>query len=157
MDYKPFLISVGKSGAYSDDMEYEDAFCTKEMYGLWIKHAPLTVAPKSKSPIRQSWLDEHGDDVWLPQEGIKHESYEYDVTFAYVEKTDLLTNNISKFVEKITGKWLKIYDTYTGMYRKGVYLESFDANPRFKRRYNNEMAILNVKFKCNFPPTTEIE
>lgn len=151
MEYKPFLIKVGQAGAYKDDMTYEAPFCTRESFGLWVKHVPYTIQSNIKNPVTQSWIDENGDDVFLPQTGIKSEAYELPVDFVYYENDGMANVRIAQFVERIKGKWLKIYDTYTGICRKGVYVVDFDQDPTFYRRGTHDTVIFQVKFKVNFP------
>ena len=106
--YLPFLIKVGQSGVYSDSMTYEEAFDTKEAFGLWIQHSPFLIRPKIKTPVVQSWLDEDGDDVYLPPSGVKHEAYSFDCSFVYFENDGMANVRIEQFIQRISGKWLKI-------------------------------------------------
>lgn len=151
MDYKPFLIKVGQSGAYSDTMTYEDAFDTKEKYGLWIQHSPYYIQPSVKNAVTQTWNDEDGDDVYLSPNGVKFEAYEFTVDFVYFEKDNLANTKIAEFVEKIKGKWLKVYDSYTQMCRTGVYFVSVEEATHFQRRGMHDTAIFTVTFKVNNP------
>lgn len=157
-DYKPFLIAVGVSGCYTEMMEYEEPFDTKSSYNLWIKHAPYKVFPQIKDIVTQDWKDEQGEDVWLPPTGVMSAAYDYDVEFVYYENDGMANENIRAFIERIKGKWLKIYDTYTGLGRKGVYVKEFDADPPFKRRANSvgssrDYVSFKVKFRVNDPNT----
>lgn len=163
-DYQPFLISVGEDGCYSDSMNYQKPFDTLEKYGLYIKHSPYKVFPLIKDIVTQDWPDEHGDDVWLPKTGIVNKAYDFDVEFIYYDYDGMATEKIRLFTEEIKGKWLQIYDTYTKMGRRGVYVVEFDADPAFKRRKiptimsDGTQAILDyvyfkVKFRVNDPNT----
>jgi hypothetical protein len=154
-EYLPLYIKVGESGAYSDSMSYEEAFCTKEAFGLWNQHVSFVIAPKIKTPITQTWLDEDGDDVFLPPSGIKNESYDLTYSFAYIENDGMANVKISQFIKRIRGKWLKIYDCYTNTCRKGVYLEEIGEPNRYKRRGDQEVFEIELKFKCNFPDFDE--
>lgn len=67
-DYKDFLISIGKPGAYSaKDEDYQKAIGVYKTYHILIKHTPYNIFPKIKEPVTQTWKDENGDDVWLPR------------------------------------------------------------------------------------------
>lgn len=151
--YKPFLIAVGQAGAYSDNMNYEPVFDTLDSYGLWIKHVPLSLFPKIKDVVSQKWQDEQGDDVWLPPTGIMSESYDLSIDFVYYWNDGMAMQRIRDFIERIKGKWLKIYDTYSNTGRQGVFLQEFDANPTYQRRGEHDTVILKVKFKVNDPST----
>ena len=163
-DYKPFLIAVGDSGCFSENMAYQMPFDTLAAYGLFIKHSPYKVFPQIKNIVTQDWPDENGEDVWLPRTGIVNKAYDYDAEFIYYADDGMATENIRKFCDMIKGKWLQIYDTYTGMGRRAVYVTEFDADPPFKRRKiqlteaNGQPAIrdyvyFNVKFRVNDPST----
>lgn len=165
MDYLPLLIKVGKSGAYSKTMEYEDPFDTKDAYGIWVKHTPFTIMPKTKVLISQTWNDENGDDVFLSDAGAKCEAYDWPVDFVYL-KNDSLENDsleneksahtrITDFIKRIHGKWLRIYDSYSKMTRDGVYVSEVNTEPRFKRRGDKDLVIFSVTFRVNNPNCLE--
>lgn len=155
MDYLPLLIKVGKSGAYSKTMEYEDPFDTKESYGLLVKHTPFTIMPKTKVLISQTWNDENGDDVFLSDAGAKCEAYDWPVDFVYLENDGLAHTRITDFINRIHGKWLRIYDSYSKMTRDGVYVSEVNMEPRFKRRGNKDLVIFSVTFRVNNPNCLE--
>lgn len=155
MDYLPLLIKVGKSGAYSKTMEYEDPFDTKESYGLWVKHTPFTIMPKTKVLISQTWNDENGDDVFLSDAGAKCEAYDWPVDFVYLENDGLAHERITEFIKHIHGKWLRIQDSYSKMTRDGVYVSEVNMEPRFKRRVNKDLVIFSVTFRVNNPNCLE--
>ena len=164
-NYQPFLISVGEAGSYKESMVYQRPFDTLDKYGLFIKHTPYKAFPQIKNLVTQDWPDENGEDVWLPKTGIVNKAYDFDVEFIYYADDGMATENIRAFANEIKGKWLQIYDTYTQMGRKGVYVSEFDADPPFKRRKiqlrvldNGLPAIrdyvyFKVKFRVNDPNT----
>ena len=166
-DYQPFLISVGEAGCYSADSKaYQKPFDTLAKYGLYVKHAPYKAFPPIKTPVTQDWPDEHGEDVYLPMTGIVNKAYDYDVEFIYYADDGLATENIRAFCDEIKGKWLQVYDTYTKMGRKGVYVSEFDADPPFKRRKMvvpegsapaiRDYVSFKVKFRVNDPNTNVV-
>jgi hypothetical protein len=148
------LIKVGKSGAYSKTMEYEDPFDTKESYGLYIKHVPFTIRPTAKIPIKQTWKDEDGDDVYLST-SVKYEAYDWECVFVYLANDGSANENISAFVNRISGKWLRIHDYYTNTTRDGVFVKEFDTEPRFLRRGDRDLVIFKVTFRVNNPKFEE--
>ena len=154
--YLPFLIKVGQPGAYSESMTYDPPFDTKSDFNLWIKSAPYVISPNIKNPTSQSWLDQDGDDVYLSPDGVKHSAYDFICSFVYDENDNLANENISAFIERIKGKWLKVYDSYTNTCRKGVYMVSADPPESFKRRGTRDLVIFKVKFKCNIPTFNEV-
>lgn len=151
MDYKPFLIAVGGPGAYSQGMSYEPAFDTLEEFGLYVKHTPFSFRPKVKNIISQTWLDEEGDDVYIP-ENITHEAYNLEVEFVYCGSNGDANEKILNFLDKIEGKWLQIYDSYTRQGRQAVYVESYSDEPKFFRR-KVDVIVFRVNFRVNDPNT----
>lgn len=162
--FKDFLIAVGQPGAYSSNMVYEPAFGVAAEYQCHVKHAPYSIMNKIKNVVVQSWKDEDGDDVWLPQvtgskqgaydPDIKHEAVEYKVTFEYMEMDHDANTNIRMLQERIEGRWLKIYDGYTGIGFEGVYLMDIDDDPKFKRR-NYDRVQFVLTFKVNGRPLSD--
>ncbi len=133
-------------------MQYGPAFDTHEKYGLWIKHAPYSVMPKIKNIVTQNWMDEDGEDVFLP-DTIRHEAYDLELEFVYYENDNESNNNFRRFVNEIKGKWLKLYESYTGICRHGVYLVSVDEDPKFVRRGEHDTVVWTAKFRVNQPDT----
>lgn len=169
-NYQPFLIAVGEAGSYKEEgMAYQAPFDTFNKYGLFIKHAPYKAFPQIKNLVTQDWPDENGEDVWLPKTGIVNKAYDFDVEFIYFADDGMATENIRAFANEIKGKWLQIYDTYTKMGRRGVYVSEFDADPPFKRRKINiphiedgikheflDYVSFKVKFRVNDPNTNVV-
>ncbi len=152
MKYLPLLIAVSKtSGAYSESLEYNEPFDTHAKYGLWIKHSPFTIRAKPKNIISQTWKDEDGDDIFIP-DTIYHEPYTVELEFIYLEKDHNANENIRSFIQEIEGKWLKIYDGYTKIGRKAVVLSECEEDPTFKRRTWDYVSF-KVKFNVNDPDT----
>lgn len=157
-NYLPLLIKVGHGGSYQPGDNYGNAFDTLKKYGLYIKHSPFGLAPKIKNIISQSWLDQDGDDVYIPR-AVTYEAYELNLEFVYCKGGEARAEanaKIAAFIQEISGKWLQIYDSYTHQGRQAVYLESFDDDPKFQRRGNNDVIVFTAKFKVN-DPLTNIE
>lgn len=153
MIYLPLLISTSiDSGAFREDMEYNMPFDTLQKYGLYIKSAPFTIRPKPKNIIEQDWKDEDGSDVYLP-ETIFHEPYEMTLEFIYFRADGMANVNISAFVKEIEGKWLQMYESYTQIGRRAIYMSECDDSPTFKRRGLRDFAQFKITFKVNDPDT----
>ena len=151
--YLPLLIQTSKTtGAYSEDLLYNKPFNTLEKFGLYIKHSPFTLRPKPKNIITQTWKDSEGDDTYIPSK-IYHEAYEVELEFIYFRFDGMANVNILAFINAIEGKWLILYDYYTKIGRKAVYMTECDEEPTFKRRGLNDYAHFKVKFKVNEPDT----
>lgn len=151
-NYKPFLIAVGSSGCYSTGISYEQAFDTLEEYGLYIKHSPFTFRPRVKNIITQEWLDQNGEDVYIP-ETITHEAYDLTCEFVYCRSDGMANENILNFLDRIEGKWLMIHDGYTNQGRQGVYVSGYNDEPTFQRRGKMDVVVFSVVFRVNDPDT----
>lgn len=148
--YKPFYFQVGESGAYRTDMNYGNVRDTKE-FGLWMKHAPYAIFPKTKEAVVQTWKDEQGDDVFLPPGEALCASYEYTVEFTYIDNDGNATVNINNFRKTITNKWLIIGDDYTNTVRRAARVIEFDNDPKYVRRGDTVHVEFKVKFSINSP------
>lgn len=164
MVFKDFYIAIGQPGAYSSSMQYDPPIGVYSNYKIMVKHAPFSLMSKLKNVVVQTWQDEEGDDVYLPQnsQGVPaavHEAVDYQVTFVFHQPngmgygafTEYANQQISRFVADIEGRWLKIYDSYTGIGFDGVYLQDVDDDPRFHRR-KQDTCIFNLSFKVNGRP-----
>lgn len=128
MDYKPLLIAVGTNDLRNTSyMQYD----TLEQWNCYVKSVPFNLFPKPKNISSQKWNDEDGDDEYIPTE-IKYEAYEMKIDFVYLG-TDANTD-IYNFLNTITGKWLKIYDNYTGIGRQSVRLVSVEDKATLYRQ-----------------------
>ena len=180
VEFKDFYIAIGQPGAYSKSMDYttideETGEVVPNVIALWndfgirIKHAPYSPMAKIKNVVIQSWKDEDGDDVWLPRKieeisggevaykpSITHEAVEYTAKFViFGDKETMDSNNkIRLLIDRIQGRWLKIWDKYTGMGFEGVYLLDVDDDPKFKRR-NYDYIEFELKFRINGPSLDE--
>lgn len=170
LQFKDFYIAIGQPGPYKKDMDYtivDDFGVTRpNVIGLYqnfdirIKHAPLSLTQSIKNVVVQTWLDEDGDDIFLPYTtgpngeklpAVTHESVEYTPTFVmfcpnYGEP--VATQNIHRLIELIQGRWLKIWDEYSQLGYDGVVLKQPDADPRFKRR-NYDFIEFSLTFIVN--------
>jgi hypothetical protein len=161
MEFKDFFIAVGQPGAYTKDMAYDEVIALNNDFNIKIKHAPFSLMSKIKNVVVQSWKDEDGDDVFLPRiqdsatgqykPAITHEAVEYNATFVLYEPNNneaIANKQIRSFIQKIEGRWLKIWDEYTQIGYEGVYLLDVDDDPTFRRR-EHDSVIFELNFKIN--------
>lgn len=170
--FKDFWIAIGQPGAYTNAETYvnglgetkpyyERVIGMNEDFKIKIKHVPYSLMSKSKNISVQSWKDEDGDDMWLPRvtadkpgeynPQLTHEVVELEPTFiAYYTDNEKYNSNdqITALVKAIEGRWLRVWDEYTGIGYTGVVLVDVDDNPKFKRR-NYDYAEFILKFKVN--------
>ena len=144
IDYKPFYIQTDADGSAVDTTEW----------GLVAKSTPFPILPTPKEVYYNEWLDEDGDDEYNAE--MAYESFEFEVAF-YVktlgedaEKT--LVDQVEDFFSKIRQGEFMVYDSYTGLGRRGVRYAGYSEDS-FKRTANWARAIFSVTFKVNDPIT----
>lgn len=143
--YRPFYIQT------SSDAK---AWGT-EAYGLVAKSNPYPVMPSPKTPYSNDYKDGDGDDEYV---GVQYyESQEFSVKF-YCKvpgggaSEKMLRDQILAFFEKIKQGDFCIYDSYTGIGRRGVRYAGYEEDS-FLARDGFARAIFTVKFKVNDPVT----
>ena len=144
IDYKPFYIQTDADGSAIDTTEW----------GLVAKSSPYPILPTPKELYKNDWLDENGDDEYNAV--MAYESFEFEVAFyvktigADAEKT--LISQIEGFFSKIKAGEFKIFDSYTGLGRRGVRYAGY-SEESFKKSTNWARSIFTVTFKVNDPIT----
>lgn len=146
-NYKPFYIQTDADSKAIDTLEW----------GLLAKSNPYPLLPNPKSPYKNEWYDEHGDDEYVDE--MYYSSIEFDVIF-YVKAYDnngitaeeQLRNQIEAFFLKIYKGEFKIYDSYTGIGRQHVRYAGY-TEESFVRRQDWARAIFKISFKINDPIT----
>lgn len=167
---KDFYIAVGEPGTWHDDMEFNAANIIRMAndFGFIIKHSMYNVMGSAKNIISQTWPDEDGDDVFLPYTidangnkvpAIRSNIIEYNPTFVFNQERfdgeNLLNSQLQIFKERVLGRWLCIYDSYTGIGYKGAYLVDFGEDAKFKRR-SKDYCEFTLKFKVNGIKITDL-
>lgn len=165
-DYKEFWIGVGDPGAYKKNMYISDdnIIDLYGTFGIMVKHAPFSAMSKLKNVVVQSWKDEDGDDVWLPlvtdsqtgqyKPAVTHEAVDYNPTLLIYftgeeEARDNANQMIRSLINRIEGRWLKLWDDYTQIGFDGAYLIDVDDDPKFIRRSDYVLVEFGLKFKIN--------
>ena len=72
--YKPLLTQKLK-----DNLPVRDS---KE-WGIWVKSMPFIVDGETKDVAKRDWLDQHGTDVFVPDEQ-KLKAYEIECEFVFI-------------------------------------------------------------------------
>jgi len=138
-------------------------------------HVPFKAGGKTKELPKRDWFDEHGEDVYFPQQ-MMFEAYDAEFEMAYCGK-ELASNpfNLSLAVTQIesfkqwlsgnnlsggSGTELKIYSPYSTIGRQGCYLvEISDEDPHLQtvqdgsNIYHENVVTFKVKFRVTDPIT----
>lgn len=161
MEYKKLIIQQQTyDGTYYTNVG--NALDTQEAFNVVCEEFPFSYLPEIKELAKRDWFDEDGEDVYVPQNGIKFKAYNSDVTFLYVGTQANMQSEIGSFISFITGRntggspILAIYDEFTQTGRQGVLVNKID-NSLFTYDDMNEHVIARFKVKFRFTdPTTVI-
>ena len=131
MEYKKLLI---QQQTY-DGTNYTDvgsAVDTQETFNVVCQEFPFKHLPETKDLAKRDWYDEHGEDVYIPTDGLKYKAYDLEVKFLYVGTQEDMQAELKSFIEFIYGRntegspLLAIYDDYTKTGRRGIYVLNVD-------------------------------
>ena len=133
---------------------------TQAQFNVVCQEFPFKYLPETKDLAKRDWYDEHGEDVYVPTDGLKFKAYDMDVKFLYVGTQNNMQTDLNGFILFISGKnsggapMLAIYDEYTKTGRRGVVVDSVSEE---LYDYNNAdydaIAMFKVKFRVNDPVT----
>lgn len=135
-------------------------------WGIFCKEIPFALAGSVKEPAKNDWYDEHGDDEFIPSEGLKMKAYDMEVEFGckviasgsrdasrFDVTVESVRANVAAFLEylRLSGM-MNMYSSYTGIGRQNVRLDSYDEGD-FIDDGGVTMLVFKIKFKVNDPVT----
>lgn len=159
MTYKKLLIRQQRydGSSYTDVGPVVD---TQASFRVVCQEFPFKHYPETKELAKRDWYDEHGEDVYVPSDGLKMEAYDMDVKFLYVGSQSQMSGDLKGFIKFICGKnsggtpLLSIYDEYTKTGRRGVYVQNVDNELIAYDDMNAEViGQFKVKFRVTDPVT----
>lgn len=164
MAYKKFLIQqqTFNGTAYTDVGSVVD---TQATFKVVCKDMPFKVLPETKDVPKRDWYDEHGDDVYIPTDGLKFKAFDIEVKFLYVGTESAMSEDLKSFISFVNGRtnipvqqnptrnvMLKMFDEYTQTGRRGVYVLEVSDELFFYSDVNIEaIAEFKVKFRVTDP------
>ena len=116
-------------------------------WGILLKTAKLINIPKLKEPHKRSWLDEQGDDEYLPEEPT-FQAYTVNVEFAYIGAKDTFQNQLRSFCNYLQGGEFNFFDVH---YKSGIRCRYDSYDETYKQRINSDIFIFTIVFKVNQP------
>lgn len=147
------------------------SYPVKESVGewkVWCKDITFKIFEKVKAPAKRTWYDEHGDDEYMPQEGLYIEAYTMKVEFScksqdiYDEQKRLIRTareevrlKVKAFLTYLRESgMMNMYSTHTGIGRQNVRLESVGNDSIWKQGDDGWwFLIFDATFKVNDPVT----
>ena len=148
MNYDKVYIQKMKEGAAVKETVADfDIYCAEIPFRLFVE---------AKDPSKRDWMDEHGDDEYIPDGGLKLKAYTMDVKFCC--KGDKFSSNakIQKFVEYLTGMdgsgaVMKMYCTWTKIGRREIRFDKLNDKAELVRDGDVDTLVFTITFKVNDP------
>lgn len=148
MNYDKVYIQKMKEGAAVKETVADfDIYCAEIPFRLFVE---------AKDPSKRDWMDEHGDDEYIPDSGLKLKAYTMDVKFCC--KGDKFSSNvkIQKFVEYLTGMdgsgaVMMMYCTWTKIGRRGIRFDKLNDKAELVRDGDGDTLVFTITFKVNDP------
>lgn len=135
-------------------------------WGIWCKDIPFKIIENVKEPAIRTWNDEHGDDEYIPEEGLYVSAYTMEVEFgckvmpSLNDDNELIPSvanvriNVGAFLEYLrTSGMMNMYSSYTRIGRQNVRLQSVGSDAQWWSDEDGEFLIFKVTFKVNDPVT----
>lgn len=133
---------------------------TQAQFNVVCQEFPFKYLPETKDLAKRDWYDEHGEDVYVPTDGLKFKAYDMDVKFLYVGTQNNMQTDLNGFILFISGKnsggapMLAIYDEYTKTGRRGVYVTDISSDLIAYDDVNTDViGVFKVKFRVTDPIT----
>lgn len=144
MKYKPFLLQkLTKKAPVLNSKEW----------GIWIKNIPFKIFPELKDIPSRDWLDENGDDEYIPDSPC-YKAYELECSFVYIGDNKNANTQIKSFIKYLAeGGAFKFYDTYTQIGRTNVRYLKYSEDVLYRRDNEKDIVVFNVTLKVNDPIT----
>lgn len=100
-------------------------------WGCYVSDSPyIPVAQKAKNITSQSWLDEHGDDEYIP-ETLYFEPVEATLNFVFKGKVTDAKTQITAFINYLQAGYFKFYDEFYKVGRQRVRVLNVPNDAQF--------------------------
>lgn len=146
---KVYIQKIGAGSPVKETIADFDIYCADMPFKLFVE---------AKAPSKRDWYDEHGDDEYIPNGGLKLKAYTMDVRFCC--KGDKYSSNekIKKFINYLTGldgsgAEMKMYCTWTKIGRKGIRFDKLNDKAELLRDEDGDTLVFTITFKVNDPIT----
>lgn len=126
---------------------------TIQSFGMYCMENPFKTCSEVKEPTKRSWYDEHGDDEYIPKDGLRMAAYENKVKFGFHGKAYGANEKLKSFLEYLRGGSMKMYCEYNGIGRRMVRLKEVDPSLYRDVKSDDDILIANITFKFNDPVT----
>ena len=145
MDYYKVYIQQEKTGAAMIE--------TIDAWGMYCMDLPFRVATSVKSPMKRDWMDEDGTDEYMPEDGLKLESYDMDVKFGFKGDKFAANTAIGTMLKYMKQGYMKLYCDYTKIGRQHVRLSKLEDNAELVRTDEGDILVIKVTLTVTDPVT----
>lgn len=157
-NYKPFWIQFSTGNAID----------IKSQYSVIVKTHDYPMAFKVKEPYKNQWKDEHGDEEYIPSDGLMVEAFTFKLECVMFAKptsasqgvaaqtaNEVLCKGIRDFRAALLAGEFKTADEWTGFGFQHVRLQEFPmpGNEAFDEMDGLARVIFTVVLKVNDPVT----
>ena len=156
-DYKKFLIRQEQFNG-SNYVAKGGVVDTQATYHVVCQECPFKLLPETKDVAKRDWHDEDGEDVYIPDDGVRFKAYDLEAKFLYVGEEENMAAELKGFVEFLYCKnteganMLSIYDEYTKQGRRGCYVSDVGNELLAYSDTDKEVvAQFKVKFRVTDP------
>lgn len=134
------------------EVDGADVVDTIASFGMYCMEDPFKMAEAVKEPTKRTWNDEHGDDEYIPKEGLYMASYENDVKFGFKGDAFGANEKLRSFLDYLRKGMMKWYCEYNRIGRQHVRIKSIKQD-LYRDADNEDILIVTITFKFNDPVT----
>lgn len=122
-------------------------------FGMYCMDNPFKMQEDVKEPTKRSWYDQHGDDEYIPDEGMYVAAYEKDVKFGFHGKAYGANEKLKSFLGYLRGGMMKMYCEYNRIGRQHIRLKGVKQTLYRSENTDEDLLVLTVTLKYNDPET----
>lgn len=147
MDYTLLMQKMKDGSPVKDSLADFGVVCTE---------VPFMPSGETKELASNDWYDEDGEDTYIPDR-LPMAAYDWEVGFCYKGNLSTCYSSLKALTDYLNGRdgsgaGLKVYSSYTGMGRQGVYLKSM-SDFEFTKSNLDEVLTFTATFRVTDPVT----
>lgn len=125
-------------------------------FGMVCTDVPFIPKGEAKDLASNDWKDESGEDVYIP-DVIPTQAYDWEIEMAYKGPLSYCYTRLKTFIDYLTGRdgsgsAMKVYSSYTGVGRQGVYYKNI-SDLEFTRSNIDEVLTFTLTLRVTDPDT----
>ena len=118
--------------------------------------APFDVFPQTKELPANDWMDEDGEDTFIP-DSLRFSAYDHEIEFCYKGDNGNAYNSIKSFIDYLSGRdgsgaSVSVYSPYTKIGRQKMVFEG-TSDMSYTGAFFEEVLLFSVKFRVTDPVT----